>query len=68
MLVLVQLSTVVFGAFVIFTAGAAMFCVIVLFAVAVQPFDPVTVTVYVPLVDTEMDACVPRFVVPVAQE
>ena len=45
-LCVVQVSTVV-GA-VMVAVGSAVFCVIAIVAVFVQPFDAVTVTVYVP--------------------
>lgn len=44
MLVVVQVSTVETGV-VIVNAGAVLFCVIVCVAVAVHPFEAVTVTV-----------------------
>jgi hypothetical protein len=48
MLVWAQVKIVVFVLFVMVVGGGAIFCVIVILLVAVQPFDPVTVTVYVP--------------------
>ena len=47
--------------------GAAISCVMMLFAVAVQPFAPVTVTVYVPGELTASVAAVPTTVVPFDQ-
>ena len=44
-LVVVQFKTVTPVVFEIFTVGAVVFCVIVILAVAVQPFAPVAVTV-----------------------
>jgi hypothetical protein len=48
MLVCAQVKIVVFVLFVIDTVGGVMFWVIVILLVAVQPFAPVTVTVYTP--------------------
>jgi hypothetical protein len=50
------------------TVGATIFWVIVLFAVAVQPFAPVTVTVYTPGLVIFNVADVPRIVVPLDHE
>jgi hypothetical protein len=52
---------------VIAAVGGALFCVIVKDEVAVQPFDPVTVTVYVPGSVTDKVAVFPTFVVPLDQ-
>jgi hypothetical protein len=46
--VLVHVNIVAPVLFVIPAAGAVLFCVVVMLDVAVQPFAPVTVTVYVP--------------------
>ncbi len=67
-LVVVQLSVVVFVVLLMVTVGATIFWVIVLFAVAVQPFAPVTVTVYTPGLVTFNVADVPRIVVPLDHE
>jgi hypothetical protein len=48
--------------------GVAMFCVMTCVAVAVQPFEAVTVKVYVPGVVAEIVAPVPTEVAPFAHE
>jgi hypothetical protein len=48
MLVCAQVKIVAFVLFVIDAIGGVMFWVIVILLVAVQPFAPVTVTVYTP--------------------
>jgi hypothetical protein len=48
--------------------GTTVFCVIVVEEVAVHPFVPVTVTVYVPGVVTASVAFVPTIVVPFDHE
>jgi hypothetical protein len=64
---LVQVSTLVVGA-VIEAFGTVMFCVITCDAVAVQPIEDVTVTVYVPGAVTFKVAFVPTTVVPLDHE
>jgi hypothetical protein len=66
MLVVVQVNSVTAGA-VMLATGGALFCVMVMDAVAVQPLDPVTVTVYVPGKVTDKLAFVPTDVVPLDQ-
>ena len=51
-----------------FTTGKVMFSVMLLLDVLVQPFAPVTVTVYVPGVVTLSAALTPKLVVPLLQE
>ena len=63
MLVVAQLSSVEVGGL-IFAGGGVLFCVIVIEAVAVQPFAPVAVTVYVPGSVTFSVALAPTFAVP----
>jgi hypothetical protein len=54
--------------FVILIVGAVMSWVIEVLTIAVQPFAPVTVTVYTPELVTFIEALAPRLVVPVLQE
>lgn len=63
----VQVNTVVVSGL-IPAIGALIFCVIVWVAVPVQPFAPITVTVYVPGVETLNMAFVPNELVPLDQE
>jgi hypothetical protein len=65
-LVVVHVNSVVVGA-VILATGGALFCVMVIDEVAVHPFDPVTVTVYVPGNVTDRLALEPTEVVPFDQ-
>ena len=65
--VVVQLRSVVAG-ILIAAIGAIMFWLIVCVAVAVHPFAPVTVTVYVPGTDTGRVEFDPTTVVPLDQE
>jgi hypothetical protein len=65
--VVVHVNKVVVGALMP-AVGTVVFCVMVCDAVAVQPFAPVTVTVYVPGVVTASVAFVPTTVVPFDQE
>jgi hypothetical protein len=66
-LVVVHVSTLEMGG-VMYTIGTALFCVITCDAVAVQPFDAVTVTVYVPGLVIFIEAFVPTIAEPFDQE
>jgi hypothetical protein len=66
MLVVVQFSSVDVGGL-MFAGGGVLFCVMVIAAVAEQPFAPVTETVYVPGSVTLNVALFPTFVVPFDQ-
>jgi hypothetical protein len=67
MLFVVQVIIVVVGG-VMATTGGAIFCVMTCAAVAVQPIDEVTVTVYVPGVVTFKVAFVPTTIRPFDHE
>ena len=58
--VVAQVSTVVALLFVMPAVGGADDCVAVMLAVDVQPFEPVTVTVYVPGAVMLADAALPN--------
>jgi hypothetical protein len=68
MLLLVQFRTVVFGVLAICRDGVVVFCVMICEAEVLQPFGLVTVTMYVPGVETVSTALVPTMLVPLLQE
>ena len=61
-----QVSTDVLGVAIV-AVGGVVFCVIVILVVAVHPFNPMTVAVYVPGIVTFKRAFEPTFVVPLDQ-
>ena len=66
--VVLQVNIVVPVRLVMAAVGGVVFCVIIVFAVAVQPFVPVTVTVYVPGEEIVKLEFVPTTLVPLLHE